>query len=500
MKVTRRALAFGFAALIGSASASGQMGPPAPQPDAFSTRNRIFVLTDIGNEPDDQMSAVRLLVYADELDIEGIAAVTSNHLKDGLHPETLHQIVAAYGRVRPNLLMHAQGWPTEATLEATITTGPTRNGMAGVDPAHPSPATLALIAAVDRPDDRPLWITAWGGANTLAEALTVIRQTRGKEQIDRFVAKLRVYAISDQDDSGGWIRREFPGLSYVVSPSATPDDYAGATWTGISGDSFYGNDIDAAEGAKITNGWLDAHIRKGPLGALYPQAKYIMEGDTPSWLGLTANGLDSALSPAWGGWGGRYVFRQPYGETRAIWTQGGMPLYGANSRDRVTGVGGRIALSDQATIWRWRDAFQNDFAARMDWTVKPFAEANHQPRAVIAGYPDAGPIMIAVKAGEAVTLDAGASTDPDHGQHLRFRWFAYPEAGARLTPLTDVQIAGDDGPRATLRAAKPCRPAFSFMALPCAEGEAHIIIAVTDDGQPTLTSYRRIIVRVSAPH
>jgi hypothetical protein len=496
MEVAGRVFATVAAALCWSTMASAQLGPSAPPPDPFAAKNRVFVLTDIGNEPDDQMSLVRLLLYSNELDIEGIAAVTSNHLKDRLHDEIIHDVVRAYGTVRSNLLDHATGWPTAAALDAAITTGPRRSGMAGIDPAHPSPAATALIAAVDRPDPRPLWVSIWGGPNTLAEALSVIRQTRSQELVERFAAKLRVYAIADQDDSGPWIRRQFPTLQYVVSPSGQPDDYAGATWTGISGDRFYGNDAEAADGSEIDNGWLDARIRKGPLGSLYPKVAYIMEGDTPSFLGLTANGLDSAMSPAWGGWGGRYIFRQPYGETRAIWTQGGMPVYGVNSRDRVVGVGGRTAESDQATIWRWRDAFQNDFAARIDWTIKPFAEANHPPRAVIAGYPDTGPITIDVTAGRPVTLDAGGSTDPDRGQNLHFRWFLYREAGARLTPLTDVGIEGEGLPRATLSAPAACRPAFSFMDLPCPSGQAHIVLEVSDDGQPALTSYRRIILRV----
>ena len=339
------------------------MGAQPPDRDPFIAKNRIFVLTDIGNEPDDQMSFVRLLLYSNELDIEGLVATTSQSLKDKLHDDTLRQVVRAYGQVRPNLLKHARGWPTAMALDRMISTGPRRFGVAGIDPANPSPGAKALIAAVDRSDGRPLWVTAWGGTNTLAEALAVVRNTRSKEQIDRFVGKLRVYAISDQDDSGYWIRREFPALQYVVSPSGLPEDYAGATWTGIAGDTFYGNDIEAADRSKITNEWLEANIRKGPLGALYPKVKYVMEGDTPSYLGLIANGLDSAMSPAWGGWGGRYVYRQPYGESRPIWSQGGFPMYGAASRDRVVGVGGRVATSDQATIWRWRDAFQNDFAA-----------------------------------------------------------------------------------------------------------------------------------------
>ena len=81
---------------------------------------------------------------------------------------------------------------------------------------------------------------------------------------------------------------------------------------GISGDIFYRNG-SGADFTTVTNEWLDAHIRsKGPLGKLYPQFAYIMEGDTPTFLGLIVNGLNAYRRPDWGGWGGRYLYRMPY--------------------------------------------------------------------------------------------------------------------------------------------------------------------------------------------
>ena len=66
---------------------------------------------------------------------------------------------------------------------------------------------------------------------------------------------------------------------------------------------------------------------------------FIMEGDTPSFLGLIDNGLNAYRRPDWGGWGGRYVYRQPYGETHPIWTQGGDEFARVTSQDTVTGAG-----------------------------------------------------------------------------------------------------------------------------------------------------------------
>ena len=136
---------------------------------------------------------------------------------------------------------------------------------------------------------------------------------------------------------------EFPALHYIAMPSTQDgEEYASATWTGISGDRFYKNGA-GADFTTFTDDWVNANIRaKGPLGALYPYPCCIHEGDTPSFMNLIDNGLASAMSPAYGGWGGRYVWRQPSGEPRAFWTQGGDSYPGRdNSRDTVVGHDGR---------------------------------------------------------------------------------------------------------------------------------------------------------------
>ena len=436
--------------------------PAQPLPrnhvDDFTGHPRAIIISDIGNEPDDQMSFVRLLLYSNEIDIEAMIAATSTWQKTATHPETMRQLIDAYGQVRPNLLLNAKGWPEAADLAARVYTGQPAYGMAATGPGKTSDGARAILAAADRDDPRPLWICIWGGANTLAQALIDVRATRTPDQLAKLVARLRVYSISDQDDAGPWIRREFPDLFYIVTPS-TPSsgEYGYATWTGISGDRYYRNG-DGADFTPVTNEWLDANIRsKGPLGKVYPRFMFIMEGDTPSFLGLIDNGLDAWRRPDWGGWGGRYIYRQPYGETHAIWTQGGDEFARVTSQDTVTGIDGREHVSDQATIWRWRDAFQNDFAARMAWTVADFAHANHNPIAVVDGHAGSAPIELDVTAGESVTLDASQSSDPD-GQPLRFHWFHYAEAGWADGNLAALTLTGADTARVTVHADSPCRP------------------------------------------
>ncbi len=119
---------------------------------------RLFVLTDIENEPDDAMSMVRLLVYANQIDIEGLAATTSIHQQNKVATWRIKEIVEAYGKVRDNLSVHESGYPTLEFLQSQITEGLPAYGMTAVGEGKDSPASERLIAAADRADDRPLWV------------------------------------------------------------------------------------------------------------------------------------------------------------------------------------------------------------------------------------------------------------------------------------------------------------------------------------------------------
>jgi len=449
---------------------------PVVASGAERIKPRLIVLTDVSNEPDDEESLVRLLVYANEFDIEGLVATTSVHLKESPREDILHKFVQAYGKVQMNLSAHAQGFPTAEVLDQRIKTGAKSYGLAAVGPGKSTPGSQQIIAAVDAADPRPVWVAVWGGANTLAQSLFDVRATRTRQQIDSFVAKLRIYAISDQDDAGQWIRKAFKALAYVVSPGTVgSSEYYKATWTGISGDRFYKNGpgIDLAF---VRNAWLARNVIEGhgPLGALYPKWKYIMEGDTPSFLNLIGNGLAAEEDPTRGGWGGRYALTQTYGETRPIYT---------NSRDTVS-----QNTSAQATIWRWRSAFQNDFAARMDWcTTAMRAKANHNPVLVLQGDASKNAVTIEARPGTPVTVSSAGSVDPD-GQPLAFSWFVYPEAGTALIEVSQrVAIhPSANGTKVTLTI-----PSDS------PEGTVHVILAAQDNGTPRLTSYRRLVVTIN---
>ena len=439
---------------------------------------RVLILTDIENEPDDAQSMVRFLTYSNNWDIEGLIATTSTHKKDKPAPERIKQIVNAYGKVRTNLLLHEKGFPEEKYLLDIIKAGYSGYGMSAVGEGKDSEGSEWLIHTLDKKDSRPLYVCVWGGANCLGQALWKIRMTRSPRQADSLIAKLRVYTISDQDDAGPWIRKTFPGVFYIVSPGYhAAGAYHYSTWAGISGDKFHGR-FSGANFIIVDNPWLDEHVRKnhGPLGAEYPVTKFLMEGDTPSFLYLINNGLGDPEHPEYGSWGGRYELYTPRTqkwfyepETRPIW---------ADAIDEVVGIDSNYYTTNKSTIWRWREAYQNDFAARMDWTVKSYREANHPPVAVIKH-----PGELEAKTGSTVSLSAEGSSDPD-GNTLSYEWMYYPEPGT-YNIKEPIDLKNKTGLNASFIAPKVVQPQT-----------IHIILKVTDNGKPALTRYRRVIVTV----
>ncbi|ATC23515.1 DUF1593 domain-containing protein [Caulobacter vibrioides] len=468
------------------AIALGWIAPAHAAPEASApAKVRLIVLSDIENEPDDTQSFVRLLLYANEIDIEALVATTSTHMRGEIYPQSIKRLVSLYGQVRPNLVLHADGYPTAETLAARVRAGQPAYGLAATGPGKDTEGSRAIIAALDSPDPRPVWVSVWGGANTLAQALKTLSATRPAAEVERLIGKLRVYTISDQDDAGAWIRKTYPSLFYVVSPGG----YGAATWGGMF------QAVDGLDNTTVSNAWLAQNIQqgRGPLGAAYPDVAYGMEGDTPAFLNLIPTGLADPERPDWGGWGGRYALYTPNladtdpkgftggvpiePETRPIWTNAidTVAPHEPAPFGRAVKVSARVHKDYRATVWRWRDAFQNDLAARIGWTTLPRDKANHPPVAVL-DHAD----RLTVRAGKTFSLSARGSHDPD-GDSLSFLWFNYPEAG---TWKTSIPANG---------AENIYRASFTAPAVTKPE-TAHFIVAISDKGAPALTRYRRVIV------
>ena len=144
------------------------------------------------------------------------------------------------------------------------------------------------------------------------------------------------------------------------------------------------------------------------------------------------------------------------------------------------------AVTDaRSTVWRWRSAFQRDFQARMDWCVKPKAEANHHTFVVCNGDSTRNTVHIQARLGDTIMLSTAGSRDPD-GHNLAYHWWYYPEAGTY-----QEKVAIDC-----------CEFSGAEVVIPvnASNSEIHIILEVTDDGEPSLTSYRRVVILALQPH
>lgn len=176
-----------------------------------------------------------------------------------------------------------------------------------------------------------------------------------------------------------------------------------------------------------------------------------------------------------GSWGGRYEYYTPRTqlyffepETRPLWT---------NAVDEVfSEVDQQYHTGNHATIWRWREAYQNDFAARMDWCTLGYEGANHPPVPALTHDQ-----VMEVSEGEKVVLKAEGSTDPD-GNALSYRWIYYGEVGNSVYWL---KMENENSPETSFTS-----PSMGFPQ------EMHFILAVTDNGKPALTRYLRVIVKV----
>ncbi|KAF7538483.1 hypothetical protein G7054_g2855 [Neopestalotiopsis clavispora] len=438
------ALQFASQAVTGVHGSLGSRDSATESLQTFSYKPRIFILSDILNEPDDSMSLVRYLLYSNEFNTTGLCATTSWWLQNETHPEEMERIINAYGEVVDNLNQHVHPsvqYQSPDELLQLVTSGPNVYGSAALDEPI-SEGAQHLIAALQASED-PLFVTAWGGTNTLAQALQYMDENLSESKASALRSRIRLYTISDQDDTGAWIRARYPEIFYIISVHAW-NDYTLATWTGINLAS-----CDCVDNTTVLNPWLDANVRLGPLGAVYPQIEYGMEGDTPSYLWLVQNGLVYRDRIDYGTWGGRYNL--PQAPVDVAKGRAHISNQYVNSLDAVIGADGESYSTHQATIWRWRSAYQDDLAARMQWTLTPnFTDAGHPPVINVNGHEGPDPLFLTVAANQTYLLDAGLTVDPDAGSaggngNLTFDWALYPEPTKFLSAYLTVPITAVNG-------------------------------------------------------
>ncbi|MCO8121001.1 DUF1593 domain-containing protein [Stieleria sp. TO1_6] len=376
----------------------------------------------------------------------------------------IHDAINAYEKDLQNLRMrssqteHEQDesrqqigfWPSPNYLRTRTLTGSKKRGSEHVGEGNDSPGSELIIKLVDENDTRPLWITVWGGGNTLAQAVWRVQQDRSAAELQTFLQKLRVYTITDQDrdqktpysdSSHQWLRREFEQDLFFI--------WDECAW-------------------KFQNGtgkknWpeYETHIQgHGNLGKVYPKYKYGVEGDTPAFLHLIPNGLSNPNIPSHGGWGGYSSWGvSDDGETRCFTNHAGESKTVCNSLEN-----------------HFYPATFNNFAARMDWAKEGMG--NRNPIVAIGEDKTLDILIRKPQQGSKVTLDASNSSDPD-GDQLTFHWWVLSAAG---TANQEVQISNSRSPIATVDV-----PSGS------AGKTFHVICEVTDDGTHNLSGYRRIV-------
>ncbi|MCA9127239.1 MAG: DUF1593 domain-containing protein [Planctomycetales bacterium] len=420
---------------------------------------RVIATTD--GEVDDRSSMIRFLLYTCDFDVAGIVEVNSKYQKKGHSAEHwIQEQLDAYAKVLPNLRKHNAAFPDADSLRRVM-----RVGNENVDDLYVAPPDMQtkdtageqlIIDTLLDNDPRPVHVLSWGGANTTASALWKLKTQYPKVKFDYAVSRIRIYCIWYQDGGGEWIQKNIPEA--YINEAYQWDN----VWDYESYDNARKENKPSANPPFVQEymkpAWLDANIKQdhGPLGALTPQ-KYISEGDTPSFLHLVDNGLQAHVDYTLGGWGGRSVYDDPKYPNHI-------------SDKKITDDGDRNKM-----FWRWVPAAQNDFAARMDWCVKDFSEANHPPIVKLRGEPTCD-----VKPGDTVTLAADAS-DPDSDQ-LSCRWWHYADADSANEMLT---IANSDS-----------LDDASFVVPNEPGKQIQIILEVTDNGTPTLVSYQRLICNI----
>ncbi len=452
------------------------------------TKPRIIVTTDITNEPDDQESLVRLLAYANDFDIEGLIGATGIWKLSDPATSVIHDCIDAYAKVRENLVLHDPDYPTAEYLHEVTVTGNRGYGMSAVGERGSAGANL-IIKAVDKSDPRPVWLLAWGGANTIAQAIWTVQHTRSEEELAAFLSKIRVYDLAGQDDAGAWMAKTFPDLLVIRNALA----YKGMSFR-FSSDAW--NHTRGGDESVVTREWVRDNIQRGhgALGGMYPDALHLWEGDTPTYFYLMPNGLNDPEQWWQGGWGGRFgrektrninVEIQEYAGadcSKGCWVNEEPYLdywMYTDATDKWQ-YQGKEYQNQYVPIFRWRTDFQNDFAARMDWCVKNYSQVNHSPVVVLNGDKTTKVIYTNAQAGKSIKPSAKESYDPDEDK-LTYVWWVYPEAG---TYQGEVTIKRADSGNAVIEVPEDA-----------AGKTIHVILTVRDDGSPQLTRYRRLVIQ-----
>jgi hypothetical protein len=442
-------------------------------------RTRVLVTSD--GEIDDECSFVRFLLYANEWDIEGIVTTSSQYHWRGhkwAGDNWAQPYLKAYEEVYPNLLKHDQRYPAPEYLQSRTLLG---NVASEGEMDEKSPGSELIVRVLlDETDHRPIWLQAWGGTNTIARALKTIEEQH-PEKMEYVASKIRLYLIWEQDETYQQYIKPHWGKYNILTIISDQFIAYFYNWKQF---------LPKEQQQYLVGSWMKNNIltEHGALCSLYKaheNGDFRSEGDSPAFLHTIPTGLRSMESPDFGGWGGRYVkirantwmdkvdelgYSYPEGRwwTKNAWGRNRMKLEIPNDT---------LLTNYIKPMWQWIGAIQNDFAARADWCVNAFENANHPPSVLLKTQLD-----LQAKAGQSIMLDAKGTTDPD-GDRLHYKWWQYQEAG---TYQGVVKIPNSEKQRTSFRIPQNAKKGDTIS----------VICEVSDNGTPSLTRYQRVIITI----
>ena len=454
-----------------------------------TVKPRVIATTD--GEIDDECSMIRFLLYANEWDVEGIITTSSQYHWHGHNwagDDWMEPILNAYKKVYPNLVKNSPDYPTPDYIRAHTFLGnvDTEGEMDKVTAGSQQIVRVLL----DESDNRPVWIQAWGGTNTLARALKTIEE-KHPDKMAYVASKLRFYFIWEQDNTYQSYIKPHWGKYNILTIISDQFRVIAYRWKKTLPEEMH---------QYFKSDWMKKNIleNQGSLCALYKahvgdnkygykDGDFRSEGDSPSYMYEIPTGLNNTEHPNWGSWGGRYEMVRQNTWLDPVYDKGYQypkgRLSSISSWTRNTSNKGATSANKDSykkyfePIWRWADAFQNDFAARAAWCVKSYKDANHAPVVIVKGKSE-----LDKKCGDNVKLNAKKTYDPD-GDNFIFKWWQYKEAG---TYKGDVVLENNNTSK------------VSFMVpLNATQGQTiHIICEVKDDGSPQLTRYNRFVIKI----
>ncbi|HET9825405.1 MAG TPA: nucleoside hydrolase-like domain-containing protein, partial [Chitinophagaceae bacterium] len=473
-------------------------------------RPRTVVTTD--GEVDDQDSFMRLLLYSNELKIDGLVYTSSQwHYKgDGkgtkftsempmtkkmygertelrwIGTEWMQSLIDKYAKVYSNLLKHDRNFPTPQYLKSVIRVG-NIDFEGEMDRDTPGSDLIKKILLDEGRE--PVYLQMWGGTNTVARALKSIEDTykrtnRWQSIYKKVSQKAVLYIILDQDAAyKKYVESNWPDIKVLYNSSqfwsfayfwsrAVPQElqiYFKGTWMADHIKFNHGPLLSSyfvwGDGQKV-NGDPDdtpgdtAQARKNG----FDQFDFSSEGDSPSFFYLINTGLRNLEDASYGGWGGRMVRSST---NLQKWEDG----------TNVTDYNPYTKKNDISyPQTRWVEALQNDFAARADWCVNNYSKANHSPIVKLNHAAN-----ISGKPGSLIKLSASAH-DPDRND-VSYHWWEYEEAD---TYAGKIEIQNSQSNDASFTVPSDAKTGDTI----------HIIVQVKDAGTPPLTRYQRVIVTV----